>query len=310
GDRSQDQLMSWQRRAINAWMRYGMKPVLQHTSSPEMARRVFEVMAPRLYPALPLTRLLQRPAPVPLTLVSAGKARGGRIILFLHGGAYLAGSARAYQGMLSRLSLAAGLEIAVPDYRLMQDAPFPAPFEDAMAAWQYLRETGYAAEDILIAGDSAGGGLALALLAGNLAQDERPAGLVAFSPWCDLTLSGASIQTNRNRDVIIPAGRMQEAVDQYLDGADPSDGRASPLFAAFPDPPPVLIQAGSTEVLLSDSQRMAEKLEEAGGTVRLSLWRNVPHVWQFMAGHLPEGQAALEEAAAFAAGVFAGRSAE
>ncbi|KIC21879.1 alpha/beta hydrolase fold domain-containing protein [Leisingera sp. ANG-Vp] len=293
--------MSWQRRAINAWMRYGMKPVLQHTSSPDLARRGFEAMAPRLYPALPFTRLLPRPAPVPMTLISAGRPRQGQIILFLHGGAYLAGSARAYQGMLSRLSLAAGLEIAVPDYRLMQEAPFPAAYEDAMAAWQYLRETGYAAEDILIAGDSAGGGLALALLAGLLAKQERPAGLVAFSPWCDLTLSGASIQANAAKDVIIPAGRMQEAVDQYLDGANPSDGRASPLFAAFPDPPPVLIQAGSTEVLLSDSQRMAEKLEKAGGKVRFSQWRNVPHVWQFMAGHLPEGQTALEEAAEFIA---------
>ncbi|KIC10916.1 hypothetical protein RA19_09290 [Leisingera sp. ANG-M1] len=297
--------MSWQRRAINAWMRYGMKPVLQHTSSPDLARRVFELMAPRLYPALPHTRLLPRPAPLPLTLVSAGRPRGGRIILFLHGGAYLAGSARAYQGMLSRLSLAAGLEIAVPDYRLMQDAPFPAPFEDAMAAWHYLRGSGYEAGDILLAGDSAGGGLALALLAGLLAHNERPAGLVAFSPWCDLTLSGTSIQGNRDKDVIIPAGRMKEAVDQYLSGADPADGRASPLFAAFPDPPPVLIQAGSTEVLLSDSQRMAAALEQAGGQVRLSIWRNVPHVWQFMAGHLPEGQAALEEAAEFAASVFA-----
>ncbi|WP_424979357.1 alpha/beta hydrolase fold domain-containing protein [Leisingera sp. S232] len=301
--------MSWQRRAKNGWMRYGMKPVLQRTGSPDVARRFFEAMAPRFYPALPFTRLLPRPAPVPLTIVSAGRPRLGNVILFLHGGAYLAGSARAYQGMLSRLSLAAGLEIAVPDYRLMQDAPFPAPYEDGMAAWQYLRDTGYAAQDILLAGDSAGGGLALALLAGLLAKGERPAGLVAFSPWCDLTLGGASLQSNRDRDVIIPAARMQEAVEQYLAGADPADGRASPLFADFRNPPPVLIQAGSTEVLLSDAQRMAERLQEAGGTVSLNIWRNVPHVWQFMAGHLPEGQAALEEAAGFVNSVFGSSSA-
>ncbi|UWQ74232.1 alpha/beta hydrolase [Leisingera sp. M658] len=301
--------MSWQRRALNAWMRYGMKPVLQHTSSPELARQVFEIMAPRLYPALPFTRLLPRPAPVPLNLISVGRTRRKQIILFLHGGAYLAGSARAYQGMLSRLSLAAGMEIAVPGYRLLQDAPFPAAFEDALAAWQYLRSTGYEAGDILLAGDSAGGGLALALLAALLGEGERPAGLVAFSPWCDLTLSGASIEVNRFRDVIIPAGRMKEAVDQYLAGADPADARASPLFADFPNPPPVLIQAGDTEVLLSDAQRMVQRLEQAGGAVRLSLWRDVPHVWQFMAGQLPEGQAALDEAAAFAISAFDGGSA-
>jgi len=301
--------MSWQRRVLNAWMRYGMKPVLQRTSSPDLARRSFELLAPLFCPPLPFTRLLPRPAPVPLHLISVGRTRRRQVILFLHGGAYLAGSARAYQGVLSRLSLAAGTEIAVPDYRLQQDAPFPAAYEDAMAAWLYLRGTGYAARDILLAGDSAGGGLALALLAGVLAQDERPAGLVAFSPWCDLTLSGASIRANRARDVIIPAGRMQEAVDQYLAGADPADRRASPLFASFPGPPPVLIQAGDTEVLLSDSQRMEERLRSAGGDVRLSIWRDVPHVWQFMAGHLPEGQAALDEAAAFAIAAFDARSA-
>lgn len=301
--------MSWRRRALNAWMRYGMKPVLQRTSSPELARRSFELLAPLFCPPLPYTRLLPRPAPVPLNLISVGRTRRKQIILFLHGGAYLAGSARAYQGVLSRLSFAAGMEIAVPDYRLLQEAPFPAAFEDALAAWQYLRSTGYAAADILLAGDSAGGGLALALLAALLGEGERPAGLVALSPWCDLTLSGASIEVNRSRDVIIPAGRMKEAVDQYLAGADPSDARASPLFADFPNPPPVLIQAGDTEVLLSDAQRMVQRLEQAGGAVRLSLWRDVPHVWQFMAGQLPEGQAALDEAATFAISAFDGGSA-
>ncbi|MFY0309867.1 alpha/beta hydrolase fold domain-containing protein [Leisingera sp. D0M16] len=301
--------MSWQRRAINAWMRYGMKPVLQVTSSPQLARRVFELAAPLFCPALPFTRVLRRPAPVPLYLVSAGQTRSRQIILFLHGGAFLAGSARAYQGMLSRLSYASGLEIAVPDYRLLQEAPFPAAYDDAMAAWQSLRGMGYAAGDILLAGDSAGGGLALALLGGLLAEGERPAGLIAFSPWCDLTLSGASIQANQAKDVLIPTGRMKEVVEQYLAGADPADARASPLFADYPDPPPVLIQAGDVEVLLSDSQRMAERLQAAGGSVRLSLWRGVPHVWQFMAGHLPEGQEALEEAAAFAVSALDGGSA-
>lgn len=292
--------MSWQRRAINAWMRHGMKPVLRRASSPELARRVFEFAAPRLYPALPFTRLLPLRAPVPVTLVSCGRPRVGQIILFLHGGAYLAGSARAYQGMLSRLSQAAGLEIAVPDYRLLQQAPFPAAYEDALLAWQHLRQRGYAPGRILLAGDSAGGGLALALLAGLLAEGERPAGLIAFSPWCDLTLSGASLRDNRARDVIIPTGRMPEVVEQYLAGADPADPRASPLFADFPGPPPVLIQVSDSEVLRSDAERMAARLQSAGSAVQLRLWHRLPHVWQFMAGHLPEGQAALEEAAVFA----------
>mgnify|MGYP001062832096 CR=1 FL=1 len=298
--------MSWQRRAINAWMRHGMKLALRRTSSPELARQLFEHAARRLYPALPLTRMLPRPAPVPLTLVSHGRPRRGQIMLFLHGGAYLAGSARAYQGLLSHLSHAASLEIAAPDYRLLQQAPFPAAYDDALAAWRYLRRTGYAPGQIMLAGDSAGGGLALALLSGLLAHGERPAGLVAFSPWCDMTLSGESLHRNRRRDVIIPADRMPEAVEKYLAGADPADPRASPLFAEFPNPPPVMIQVSDTEVLLSDAQRMAARLQAAGGVVRLSQWKDLPHVWQFMAGHLPEAQAALAEVAAFATSALDG----
>lgn len=298
--------MSWQRRAINAWMRFGMKPVLQHAGSPEMARRSFELLAPVFCPPLPFTLVLPLRASVPVALVANGQTRRGQIILYLHGGAFVAGSARAYLGLLSRLSRAAGAEIAAPDYRLLQQAPFPAAFQDCLAAWRCLREQGYPASAILIAGDSAGGGLALSLLAALLAAGERPAGLVAFSPWCDLTLSGGSIEANRNSEAVIPAGRMQEAVSLFLAGADPRDPRASPLFASYRNPPPVLIQAGDSEVLLSDAQRMAARLEEAGGTVSLKIWHDVPHVWHFMAGSLPEGQAAIDEAADFAVSVLAG----
>lgn len=306
--------MSWQRRAINAWMRHGVKPVLERAGNPDLARRSFECLAPVLSPALPLTRFQRRPGPVPLYLLSQGKCQPGRVILFLHGGAYLAGSARSYQGMLSRLSRASATEILIPDYRLLQQAPFPAAFDDALACWHHLRRSGYAARDILLAGDSAGGGLALALFAHLLSEQEpeqeRPAGLVAFSPWCDLTLSGASVQGNPHRDAIIPTARMQEAVDLYLGGAEPTDARASPLFAEFPSPPPVLIQVGDGEVLRSDADRMAARLLAAGGEVHLKVWKDVPHVWQFLAGILPEGQAALEEAANFANVAFATASAE
>ncbi|WP_281954116.1 alpha/beta hydrolase fold domain-containing protein [Pseudophaeobacter arcticus] len=302
--------MSWQRRAVNAWMRYAVKPVLQRAGNPDLARRSFEWLAPVLSPALPLTRFQRRPGPVPLYLLSQGRTQPGRVILFLHGGAYLAGSARSYRGMLSRLSHACATEILIPDYRLMQQAPFPAAFDDALACWRHLRQTGYAARDILLAGDSAGGGLALALLAQLLSEQERPAGLVAFSPWCDLTLSGASVQGNRHRDAIIPTARMQDAVDLYLAGAEPTDARASPLFADFPNPPPVLIQVGDGEVLRSDADRMAARLLAAGGEVHLKIWQDVPHVWQFLAGMLPEGQAALTEAAAFANRAFGAASAD
>ncbi|MFW8636494.1 alpha/beta hydrolase fold domain-containing protein [Cribrihabitans pelagius] len=292
--------MSWQRRVLNGYFRYGMKPVLRLVRSPGLARCCFECLAPVFCPPLPHTMLLQRSnAPVPMSFVSAGRTRRREVILYLHGGAFLAGSARSYIGLLSRLSRAAETVVAAPDYRLLQEAPFPAAFEDALAAWQYLRARGYPAERILLAGDSAGGGLALALLSALLRRGERPGAVAVFSPWCDLTLSGASIKKNRARDVLIPAARMREVIALYLDGAAPEDPRASPLFARYPDPPPVLIQAGDTEVLLSDAERIAARLRQAGGRVKLSLWRDVPHVWQFMADNLPEGRAALSEAGAF-----------
>lgn len=292
--------MSWQRRALNGYFRFGMKPVLGLVSSPVLARWCFERLAPVFCPPLPHTTLLRRTAaPVPMSFVSAGRTRRREVILYLHGGAYLAGSARAYIGLLSRLSRAAETMVAAPDYRLLPEAPFPAAFEDALAAWQYLRDRGYAPDRILLAGDSAGGGLALALLSEVLRRGERPGAVAVFSPWCDLTLSGASLRKNRARDVVIPVARMGEVIGLYLDGADAGDPRASPLFARYPDPPPVLIQAGDTEVLLSDAERIAARLRQAGGKVKLSLWRDVPHVWQFMAGNLPEGRAAISEAGAF-----------
>ncbi|MFW8594351.1 alpha/beta hydrolase [Cribrihabitans neustonicus] len=292
--------MSWQRWALNAYFRYGMKPVLGLVRSPALARWCFEHLAPVFCPPLPHTVLLRRSsAPVPMTFVSCGRTRRREVILYLHGGAYLAGSARSYTGLLSRLSRAAETVVAAPDYRVLPEAPFPAAFEDALAAWQYLRDRGYPPERILLAGDSAGGGLALALLSALLRRGEKPGAAAVFSPWCDLTLSGASVRRNRARDAVIPAARMQEVIALYLGGADPFDPRASPLFARYPGPPPVLIQAGDTEVLLSDAERMAARLRQAGGKVKLSLWRDVPHVWQFMAGKLPEGRAALTEAGAF-----------
>jgi acetyl esterase/lipase len=184
----------------------------------------------------------------------------------------------------------------VPDYRLLQVAPFPAAFDDALAAWDHLRR-GRAASDIVLAGDSAGGGLALAVLAHVLERGERPAGVVVFSPWTDLTLSGESLASAR--EVLLPVERMAEVAGQYLAGAEAGDPRASPSFAEFREPPPLLIQVGSGEALRDDSERMAARLRAAGGAVDLRVWDDCPHVWQLFDGWVPEARAALREAAGF-----------
>lgn len=275
-----------------------VRPRLARTPSPEAAALDLE-RAGRLFFRRPpfVCAIPDLGAPLPVTRVTCGPAEPRRIVLFLHGGAFLAGSAATHLGLAARLARLARVEVSLPDYRLLQQAPFPATFDDACTAWDHLRARGYPPEGILLAGDSAGGGLALALLARVLAGGERPAGLLAFSPWTDLSLSGATLGSAR--EVLLPVGRMREAADAYLGGADPCDPRASPLFAAFPGAPPVMIQVGGGEALADDSERMAARLRAAGAKVTLDLWEGCPHVWQIFDGWVPEARAALVRAAGF-----------
>jgi acetyl esterase/lipase len=284
-------------RLLNLICARVLRPRLVRTPSPRagaadfarMARMVFR--RPRYLCAVP-----DLGAPVRMTRVTCGAAAVGPVVLYLHGGAYFSGSARTHLGLAGRLARLAGVEVAVPDYRLLQAAPFPAAFDDALAAWDHLRR-GRAASDIVLAGDSAGGGLALAVLAHVLARGERPAGVVVFSPWTDLTLSGGSLGSAG--EVLLPVERMAEVAEQYLAGAEVRDPRASPLFAGFACPPAVLIQVGSGEALRDDAVRMAEVLRAAGGVVDLRVWEDCPHVWQLFDGWIPEARAALREAAGF-----------
>jgi epsilon-lactone hydrolase len=152
--------------------------------------------------------------------------------------------------------------VEAPDYRLAQEAPLPAARDDAVAAWDALMAEGHGPGDIVLAGDSAGGGLALGLLSELCARATPPAGVVAFSPWTDLTFSGASVAENAARDPLLPAARAAELVGMIA-GADADDPRLSPLFAAYSGGVPVLIQASRTEILRDDAVRMADRLRDA-----------------------------------------------
>lgn len=237
--------------------------------------------------------------------ISAGPVTPGRVILWFHGGAFVAGSPAICEGMLGRLSRLAAVEVCAPVYPLAQEAPFPAAPDAAAAVWDGLRALGYRPRDIVIGGDSAGGGLAAGLLALCLAQGERPAALLLFSPWADLTLSGESLVHNGPRDPLLPAGRIGEIVALYLAGAPADDHRASPVLAAYPGAPRVLIQAGAEEMLVSDARALAAALRRGGGEVMLDLWPRCPHDWQLLDGWLPESRAALRAAARFVQGSFA-----
>ncbi|MBW7921527.1 MAG: alpha/beta hydrolase fold domain-containing protein [Rubellimicrobium sp.] len=261
-----------------------------------------------LRPPPGLLRLVRHRGDLEWHWISAGPVAPGRVVLWFHGGAFVAGSPVIYAAMLGRLARLAGVEVCAPRYPLAQETPFPAAPDTAMAAWEGLLALGYRPGDIVIAGDSAGGGLAAGLLARVLTGGARPAGLLLFSPWADLVLAGDSLAANGPRDPFLPVERIGEIVALYLQGADPADPRASPVLAAYPGAPPALIQAGADEALLSDAVRLAARLRAGGGTVALDLWAGCPHVWQLFDGWLPESRLALRAAARFVQASFASTS--
>lgn len=282
---------------LNFGLRYIGRPLLARTKSPAQAeadfRRTarFAFLRPRGLSFECLDKTLAR--------ITCGPVDDSAGILFFHGGGYVAGSAFTHRAMLCRLSQLSGLPVYAVDYRLAQTAPFPAAYEDARSAWATLQAR-LPADRIVLGGDSAGGGLSLSLLASLLQEGVRPAGLVAFSPWTDLTLSGTSLATNAASDAILPRARMDELCETVLQGADPADPRVSPLFAEWNDPPPVLVQASDTEILFDDGRRMVERLQQTGGDATFEPWSNCPHVWQIFDGWIPEARAALQNAADFA----------
>ncbi|ETX30951.1 alpha/beta hydrolase fold domain-containing protein [Roseivivax isoporae] len=293
--------MSWQSRMVGFHLRFLLKPWLARLDDP--GRFAGDVDA--------LSLLLRRPPflrrvsrPDGLTWISAGKTRRDAVILYFHGGAYVAGSPEGYAGPLGNLSRLSGIEVCAPRYRLATEAPFPAAYRDAVRAWRRLRRLGYRPENIVIGGDSAGGGLALALLSRLCCRGAPPRAAFAFSPWTDLALTGRSLYENREADVMLPVGRMEEVVELYLGDAPRRDPRASPLYGRFPGCPPILLQYGEDEILRDDSRRMADRLRGFGATVTEDALPDVPHVWQLMDGWLPEARASLERTAAFVQGSF------
>lgn len=297
--------MSWQARLLDVPLRYLVKPYLSRIGTPEAFADDAD-LAQVLLRRPPFLRRFRRPDG--LTWISAGPVRPGKAVLYFHGGGYVAGSPAGYEGLLGQLSLFSETEICAPRYRLAPQHPFPAAFDDAVAAWDRIGELGYGPRDVVLGGDSAGGGLALALLGHLCARGTPPRAAFAFSPWTDLAMTGTSLTENRDADAMLPVGRMEEVVALYLDGAARDDPRASPLYAEFPGAPPVLLQYGEAEILRDDSRRMAERLRTFGAAVTEEALPDVPHVWQLLGGWLPEARASLESAGAFCQSSFAASS--
>jgi acetyl esterase/lipase len=238
-------------------------------------------------------------------LVTGPASRPDRNILHLHGGAYVIGSPSLYRHVTWRFASAARARVLSIDYRLAPEHPFPAALDDAVAAYRSLIDDGADPRQIAVIGDSAGGGLALAML--QRLRDEHmplPAAAVALSPWTDLALAGASVRLNAEADPMIDIDQLTSAAERYLAGADPRTRYASPLHGDAAGLPPTLIQVGSDEVLRDDAVRMAERMQAAGCRVDLEIWPRMPHAWQLFAPLLPEASRAIARIGAFVRGVL------
>jgi epsilon-lactone hydrolase len=218
---------------------------------------------------------------VPAHWLTAPGADAGRVLLFLHGGGYELGSVRSDGELAARLGRAAGMRVLFPEYRLAPEHPFPAAIDDVLAAWRWLRtDQGLPAGSIAVSGASAGGGLGVALLvAVRDAGEPPPAAGVLMSPTVDLTSSGASMTERVDQDPISTPAMLRQFASAYLAGADPQTPLASPLFASLSGLPPLLVQVGTADLLLSDSERLASAAAAAGVDVTLEVGEGLPHVY-------------------------------
>jgi acetyl esterase/lipase len=230
---------------------------------------------------------------VPAVRVARPQSDSNRVVFFLHGGGYIAGGPALYRQVTWRIAEAARAAVFAIDYRLAPEHPFPAAIDDAFAAWRALLAEGFDPRRCVLLGDSAGGGLALALaLKLRDEQIPTPAAIVAISPWTDLAITGLSAQAGAS-DPMLNASELAPMAAQYLAGADPRNPYASPLYGDPHGLPPTLIQVGSDEVLRDDAIRMATRLKDAGCAVTLEVWPRMPHVWHAFAPIMPEARRAI-----------------
>ena len=220
-----------------------------------------------------------------------------KVLLYLHGGAYLIGSCRTHRQMVSHIARAAGINALVPDYRLAPEHRFPAAIEDAVQIYRSLLSEGFKPRDIFIAGDSAGGGLTVAtLLSLRHAGVPLPAAAVLLSPFLDVSASGESATTRADQDPWFAPSDLAVVADNYCNNADDlKNPLVSPVFANVAGLPPTLIQVGDDEILLSDATRFAALMEEAGLEVQLEIWPEMWHVFQLLVGKMPESRMAIRK---------------
>lgn len=238
---------------------------------------------------------------VDATWIDAAASKSDTVLLYFHGGGFQVGSVRSHRDLIARLSRAAGCRALAIDYRLAPEHRYPAALNDAVAAYRWLIEQGIAPDRIAVAGDSAGGGLALSTLLVLREQGTPlPAAAAVLSAWTDLTASGESYESRAQADPLNQRRTIQAMARAYLgDSADPRDPLASPLFADLTALPPVLLQVGDREVVLDDSRKFTDRARAAGVEAQLEVWDGMIHVFQQFAAELPAARVAIDSIGRF-----------
>ena len=298
-------MSSWQAQCLSAGIRLLIRRRRWGKDEQAVARR-----ARRLFGAMALHQRL-RTGGLCLSPICDQGVRGewvapaqsdAGVILYLHGGGYVSCSAATHRPITAALARLTRLRVLGLDYRLAPEHRFPAALDDAVAAYQWLLDLGIPASTVSLAGDSAGGGLVLALLL--RARDmglPLPACGVCFSPWTDLAGTGASVRFNDGPCAMFRTENIAEFAAAYLAGNSPLDPYASPVHGDLSGLPPLLLQVGSTELLLDDTRRLHEKIQEVHGVSTVEIYDDVFHCWQMLDGIVPEARVALLHAAAFIA---------
>ncbi|AHH94199.1 alpha/beta hydrolase [Kutzneria viridogrisea] len=223
-----------------------------------------------------------------------------RVVLYFHGGGFRAGSAAAFSGFASQIAVTLGVPLLVLDYRLAPEHPFPAAVEDCRLAYEWVLDEGYAPHRVAFLGDTSGGGLALStLLAARDAGVPQPAAAACLSPILDLTASADSYRRFAEHDPIGGRAQVLSSAADYLNGTDPRDPLASPLYSDLSGLAPVLVQAGDREVLVDDAAELVDRITKAGGRAVLDLWPDLIQFWHLFAPDVPESTAALLAVADF-----------
>lgn len=223
----------------------------------------------------------------------------GRVLLYLHGGAYVIGNIRSHRELAARIGRGARAEVVIVDYRLAPEHPFPAGLDDTVASYKWLLDQGSSPSSVALVGDSAGGGLAMATAVTlRDAGTPLPGAIACLSPWVDLALTGESFETKAAADPILDRETLLPFVRHYLGDTDTKHPLASPLYANLTGLPPLLVQVGTAETLLDDALALAERARVAGVKVTLDPWEDMTHVFQVYAG-IPEAESAVRRLGAF-----------